>query len=136
MPLLLRFYRADRRLDMLDSRERSTLARRVLSREIVKVPRALAHRTGVQLARCQHALRPARRPAEVLRRELRADLDLPVALASLRSGHERRFFFDRDGSDAILDVLERDAPGWRERTIHSADLLCSHVVRLLGADRV
>jgi hypothetical protein len=110
------------------------VARRLLSREIVKVPRAIARRTGVQVARCQYALRPSRSPADTVRRALAPGADV----ASFRTGAARscRFFFAREESDAIVESLELTVPGWRARTLAAADRICEHDLRLLGADSV
>jgi hypothetical protein len=106
------------------------MARRVLSREVVKVPRAIARRTRTQLARCQHALRPARSPQEVLRRALSPG----VGLNSFRGDRACRFFFTRAEAQAVISQLEISSPGWRDRTISAADRICAHELRLLGSD--
>jgi hypothetical protein len=108
------------------------IARRVLSREIVKVPRAIVRRTGMQVARGQYALRPSRSPEETVRRALMPGADL----SSFRAGDGRRFFFKRDDTDGIIGALERSVPGWRARTLADADRICAHDLRLLGADSV
>ena len=121
---------------MSELRQRRPIARRIFSREVVKVPRALARRTGLELERCQYALRPTRPPEQALRRALRPGLDTGTAVARFRAREGRAFFFERDQVGAILATLERDVPRWRERVLADADRICAHVVRLLGADEV
>jgi hypothetical protein len=115
-----------------DRQQGGAIARRLLSREIVKAPRAIARRTGMQVARCQYALRPTRAPGETVRRALEPGAEVSF----LRTDEGRRFFFARAETDAIIATLERHVPGWRARTLAHADRLCGHEFRLLGEDSV
>src|SRR3954471_8700254 len=98
--------------------ERRTIARRLLSREIVKAPAAVARRVGTRLSRYEHALRHARPPEEALRRAL------------VGSHAQPSFFFARGEAPAVAAYLAESVPGWRERTLADADDICNHVVRL------
>src|SRR4051794_27867886 len=103
--------------------ERRTIARRLLSREVVKAPVAGARRVGTRLSRYEHALRNSRPPEEALRRAL------------VGAGGRSSFFFDRGEAPGVAVYLAGAVPGWRERTLADADRICEHVVRLLGEDR-
>src|SRR3954469_19507285 len=102
--------------------ERRTIARRLLSREVVKAPAAVARRVGTRVARYEHALRNSRPPEEALRRAL-------VGTSGTSS-----FFFRPGGAAGVASYLAEAVPGWRERTLADADRICDHVVRLLGED--
>jgi hypothetical protein len=102
--------------------ERRTIARRLLSREVVKAPAAVARRVGTRVARYEHALRNSRPPEEALRRALVGTSGTPS------------FFFPRGGATDVASYLAEAVPGWRERTLADADRICDHVVRLLGED--
>jgi uncharacterized heparinase superfamily protein len=109
---------------------------RVLHSRIRGVPRGVARRAGIRMARYQHALRPIRSDAAILQRALVSGQDIASFLTSLRRLGERRFFIDGTEALAIIRHLEQTVPGWKERTLADADRIADRIVRLLGADEI
>src|SRR5438034_304216 len=84
---------------------------------VLQLPRSLARRVGVNLARLQHALQPPTSDIDALERALAPGEDVGSLIASFRAGTEARFFFERQEAAGLSQHLARVVPGWRERTV-------------------
>src|SRR5438270_10884354 len=105
-------------------------------RPLVTFPRRVGRRLHVELTGYRLARQPSPAAEDVVRSALGAGADLATTVRALGSSDRPLRFFATSEPDAVLETLERLAPGYADRVTQDADRLCDRAFRILGADVV